>query len=145
MPCLAWLNRTLLALWAGALLWMGAVVAPTLFASLPSRALAGQTAGVLFAYLDWLGVACALWLFSCEARQRRLTASLAWLAVIAVLLLHRLWWAPEMARLKVAGLYLSDNASRFGIMHGVSSATYWLVTLFVLWSVWRLGRASWRP
>lgn len=145
MHRLAWFNQILLALWAGALLWMGAVVAPTLFVSLPSRALAGQTAGVLFSYLDWLGLACALWLLGCELLQRRLAAAAPWLAVMAVLLLHRFWLAPEMARLKLAGLYMSDNASRFGIMHGVSSATYWLVTFFVLWSVWRLARASRRP
>jgi hypothetical protein len=48
------------ALWWGSLTTLGLVVVPSLFAHLPTPALAGQTAAKLFAAQTWLSVGCGL-------------------------------------------------------------------------------------
>src|SRR5438105_704534 len=53
--------RLLIAtLWVGSLWTVGYLVAPTLFATLPDRVLAGTIAGGLFRVEAWVAVACSL-------------------------------------------------------------------------------------
>ena len=47
-------------LWAGSLWAIGYLAAPTLFATLADRALAGTIAASLFNNLAWLSIGCAL-------------------------------------------------------------------------------------
>lgn len=136
------LDRLLLALWTGALLFMGAVVAPLLFGHLPTRQVAGEMAGVLFGYLDWMSVALGLWFFL-RARYcgRR---AWPWLLVAAALLANRLLITPMMEQIKALGPVDALPAGsplllRFGMLHGVSSLIFWLVASFLLWQVWRSG------
>ena len=51
-------------LWAGSLWTIGFVVAPTLFATLSDRVLAGNIAGSLFRVEAWLSIACAVLLLA---------------------------------------------------------------------------------
>src|SRR5215213_10368071 len=51
-----------LTLWIGGLWAIGGLVAPTLFHSVPERALAGMLAGKLFMLIAYVGVGCALYL-----------------------------------------------------------------------------------
>ncbi|MGH8187222.1 MAG: DUF4149 domain-containing protein, partial [Steroidobacteraceae bacterium] len=52
--------RVLAGLWAGSLLTICGIVAPTLFATLDDRRLAGEVAGRFFEIATWLGIAFAL-------------------------------------------------------------------------------------
>jgi hypothetical protein len=60
-----------LALQAGALVAVGALVAPTLFRVLPERALAGRVAGELFRELTWLVTALSSLAFVLAERAAR--------------------------------------------------------------------------
>lgn len=80
------LQLMLLGVWVGGMVGFGAFMAPVLFATVPSRQLAGNVAGQVIATLSWLGVAVPLLVIVLHAlsRQRwdwRLTA----LVVILVL------------------------------------------------------------
>lgn len=58
---MAWRERMAVlaaALWWGSLTAIGAVVVPTLFASLPTPAMAGQTAARLFTAQTWVTIGC---------------------------------------------------------------------------------------
>lgn len=142
---LARLNLLLLSLWMGGVFFMGAVVAPLLFYSLPSRQLAGNMAGLYFACLDWFGIAAAVWFFLCGLAQGR--RRYGWLAVAAALLVNRLWLASMMDGIKALGPLDRLPAGspllwRFGMLHAASSLIFWLVFAFLLWHWWR--SVSWR-
>lgn len=135
------LNRMLLGIWAGALLFMGGVVAPVLFVTLPERQMAGNVAGVLFAYLDWTGIGLAFWFLLPVLRRRYRPAWLSWLAVILLLLVNRLLLAPAMNAIKARGPVDalppgSADLQLFGTLHGMSSVIYLIVLLLVLWRYW---------
>lgn len=51
------LQLLLLGVWVGGMAGFGALMAPVLFATVPSRQLAGNVAGQVIAALSWLGVA----------------------------------------------------------------------------------------
>ena len=50
----------LVTFWVGSLWTVGYLAAPTLFATLPDRALAGSIAGSLFRVQAWVSVGCGL-------------------------------------------------------------------------------------
>lgn len=58
-------------MWVGALWTTGLIVAPTLFATLSDRALAGTIAGNLFRVIAWLSLFCAAALFALLLQARR--------------------------------------------------------------------------
>jgi hypothetical protein len=55
-----------LALWIGSIFYFAAVVAPTAFAVLPSRDLAGMVVGHSLSSLHWIGIACGLVFLLCS-------------------------------------------------------------------------------
>lgn len=124
----------IVTLWVGSLWTVGYLVAPTLFATLNDRALAGTIAGSLFRIEAWLSVFCALALMllyrfmhgaqgSNGKRILWLVAGMLACTVIGYFGLH-----PFMAALKEAagpgGVMAADARTQFGILHGISSAVY---------------------
>jgi predicted neutral ceramidase superfamily lipid hydrolase len=137
MASLARVRLLVVTLWAGSLWTVGYLVAPTLFATLSDRMLAGTIAGSVFNNQAWLSMACALVLLillrwgadDLALRTRRLLSLLV-LAMLACTLLMHFGVQPLMAALREAagpgGVMGSSARGRFGILHGVSSAIYLL-------------------
>ena len=128
--------RILIAtLWAGSLWTVGYLAAPTLFATLFDRVLAGTIAGSLFGVEAWLSIGCAaaLAVLIAAPREDRLARDKNILLgiVIAMLvctLLSHFCLQPAMAVLREAagpsGVMASEAKRHFGILHGVSAAIY---------------------
>lgn len=148
MVSLARVRLLVVTLWAGSLWTVGYLVAPTLFATLSDRMLAGTIAGSVFNNQAWLSIACALVLLALlrwgaddlALRTRRLLSLLA-LAMLACTLVMHFGVQPLMATLREAagpgGVMGSSARGRFGILHGVSSAIYLLQSGLAVWLVAR--------
>jgi hypothetical protein len=67
MSFLRFLTLLCLILWLGGIVFFGAVMAPTLFAVLPSRSLAGSVVNPALNHLHWIGLFCGLILLVCSA------------------------------------------------------------------------------
>ncbi len=122
----------MLAIWVGGLIAIGYIAAPVLFSALDSRQLAGQLAGQMFSVINVMGLVCgglllvsALYLKqSAWFKERRVWMLLAMLIVVVV---SAFVLQPMMQELKSTGLLPgSDEAKRFGMLHGVSSILYML-------------------
>ena len=134
-------RRLLVALWAGLLLSIGAVVAPALFAVLADRHLAGAIAGHLFLIVTVLSAAVAAALAVLAAleqgpatRARQLTA-----AGPAILLAGSEWLVRPL--IEAARATHGVDGRAFAIWHGVSSGLYWLATIWVVVALVRELRA----
>lgn len=137
---LARVRLLVVTVWVGSLWTIGYLVAPTLFAALDDRVLAGTIAGRLFRVEAWLSVACAIVLLilvrafssDLEGNQRRTCAWLL-LAMLACTLLGYFGLQPFMAALReasgAAGVMNSDMKMKFGLLHGLSSAIYLVQSL----------------
>lgn len=137
-------TRLLIAtLWAGSLWTIGYLVAPTLFASLPDRVLAGTIAGKLFRLEAWLSVACAfalIVLIQFESRSGNLKTRryLLWLVtgMLSCTMLGYFGLQPFMSALREAagagGVMDAESRMQFGILHGVSSAFYLVQSLLAV-------------
>jgi len=138
------LYSIVITLWVGALFAIGYLAAPALFAGLPDRTLAGNLAGEMFAWVAWLGIACAayLLLFLIKRRGwRALRSSIFWL-VLAMLGLTCTGYfgvQPLLAQLKADALprQVMESAlrDRFATWHGISSGLYLIESLLGLWLV----------
>jgi hypothetical protein len=133
--------RLLIAtLWVGSLWTIGYVVAPTLFATLSDRVLAGSIAGSLFRIEAWLSVFCAVVLLlsaklsagDARSNQGKLWFSLV-LGMLACTVVGYFGLQPFMAALREAagpvGVMTSDARTQFGILHGISSGIYLIQSL----------------
>jgi hypothetical protein len=130
----------LVTLWAGSLWTIGYVVAPTLFATLPDRLLAGSIAGSLFRIEAWLSVCCALLLLllsrlpgsRLDPSHARPPGGLV-LGILACTLIGYFGLQPFMAALReaggAAGVLSSEVRTQFGILHGISSGIYLIQSL----------------
>jgi len=139
------LRSILVTLWADSLWTVGYVVAPTLFITLPDRALAGMIAGQVFRVEAWLSLACGLGLLLLFAAARGLAHKrlMLWL-VLAMLLCTLVGYfglQPAMAALKAElapGAVLEGAArARFGMLHGVASLIYLIQSVLAVTLVWR--------
>lgn len=124
-------ERLLLTVWAGAMWTVGYIVAPTLFAVLDDRHLAGMLAGKLFGIVAYLGLACGVLLLVGQVMRSgwkgwRVYALLVMLALTAV---GEFLLQPWMAALKAQG---GTAADRFAMLHGVSSTLFLIVSLLAL-------------
>ncbi|HYC43482.1 MAG TPA: DUF4149 domain-containing protein [Noviherbaspirillum sp.] len=138
----------LVTLWVGSLWTIGYVVAPTLFATLADRVLAGFIAGKLFRIEAWLSVACAIALivsfkWPVEGRDTRARKHLLWIVsgMLACTLLGYFSLQPLMAALKesaVGGVMDAAARSRFGLLHGVASVFYLIQSILGGFLVWKL-------
>ncbi len=130
---MAHLRLLIVTVWAGSLWTVGYLAAPTLFATLPDRVLAGTAAGSLFRVEAWVSVACGLLLLGLytvtrELDERRTLIRLT-LAMLACTLLGYFGLQPFMAEIREAaaangGVMDAAMRSRFGMLHGVASVIY---------------------
>jgi len=138
-----------ITLWVGGLWAIGYLVAPTLFATLADRQLAGLLAGKLFALIGWvgLGVAAGLLVFLVarwggQALKRAVFWLVLAMALLTVVSLFGI--QPLMAQLKADALPREVMESvlrdRFATWHGISSILYLMQSLLGLWLVVWSGR-----
>jgi hypothetical protein len=151
-------TRLLVAtLWAGSLWAVGYLAAPTLFATLSDRVLAGTIAGNLFTNQAWLSIACALVMLvllwatqtstggifagpaaNMAAKSRR-TLLIIVLAMLACTLVSHFGLQPMMAALRAAagpgGVMEEAAKNKFGVLHGISSVIYLIQSLLAAWLV----------
>ena len=136
-------------LWAGSLWTIGFIVAPTLFATLSDRVLAGNIAGSMFRAEAWLSIVCALVLLALlqwspgalELKRRRLLGALV-LSMLVCALLSHFGISPLMAELKAqaqgaSGIMDEAMRSRFGLLHGVSTLIFAVQSLLAGVLIWK--------
>ena len=136
-------------LWAGSLWTIGFIVAPTLFATLSDRVLAGNIAGSMFRAEAWLSIACAVVLLALlqwspgalEPKRRRLLGALV-LSMLVCALLSHFGISPLMAELKAqaqgsSGIMDEAMRSRFGMLHGVSTVIFAVQSLLAGVLIWK--------
>lgn len=140
------LQSLLSGLWAGLLLAVGGVAAPSLFAVLERQA-AGTGAGQIFQMEARISLAMAVLLFVLERRRVRdlleagestsaMSATLLmalgalFLTVFGGFVLHPLIQAAKAGQ---------PTALSFAALHGLSAALYWAKALLVLVLAWRLS------
>jgi hypothetical protein len=133
-------------LWAGSLWTVGYLVAPTLFATLSDRVLAGTIAGAMFHAEAMLSLGCALALLvllkfatpDWAPRRRRTMLALVAAMVLCTVASHY-GLQPMMAELRAAagpaGVMESAAKSRFGMLHGVSSVLYLVQSFLAGWLI----------
>jgi len=131
----------IIGLWAGSLLTIGYLVAPTLFLILPDKKLAGTIAGALFRNEAYLTVFCSLVLIifflptiekDGSFRQRKvffyMVAAMLLCTVIGYFGIH-----PFFVTLKessdFAGGMNSVNQTKFNLLHGLASALYFIQSI----------------
>jgi hypothetical protein len=127
-----------ITLWVGGLWAIGFIAAPSLFASLKDRVLAGELAGNLFGLVAWVGMACAAWLLAYLVVRRGRTvwwSAVFWLvlAMLALALVGHFGIQPILAQLKAEAwphsVMESAVKSRFAAWHGVAGGLYTLQCL----------------
>lgn len=131
----------LITLWAGSLWTVCVIVAPTLFATLPERRLAGQVAARLFHIETWLGVTAAILLIAVLAARKAFAAgkSTLWLILLTAgaPLASELILGPMMDAARA-----TNDMSRFGLLHGVSAVLFFTACLSALALLWKLNRPA---
>lgn len=141
--------RLLIAtLWIGSLWTIGYVVAPTLFATLADRALAGTIAGSLFRVEAWLSLGCAaallLLCMTPEARTlpKRLVIVRLILGIAACTLIGYFGLQPFMAAIRAAAVTGGGMSAplklNFALLHGAASVFYLIQSLLGVPLVLRL-------
>lgn len=131
-------ERILLTFWIGGMWTVGYIVAPTLFAQLEDRALAGAVAGQLFSIMSYIGLLAALILISgqvyyAKSRWRQNWRLWSLLVMLLIIVIGEFYLQPLMADLKQAGITEgSDNARQFAQLHGVASALFVINSLLGL-------------
>jgi hypothetical protein len=125
-------------LWVGGTWAVGYISVPVLFRTLPDHQLAGLLAGNMFKWMGSVGIVCALYLliyqyyqFGKEAWKRQYFLLVA--SMLIILLVIQCGIQPVMADLKSQAAPLdvmqSTLASKFKILHGISSILYLLQSL----------------
>jgi hypothetical protein len=130
--------QIVLAAWFGSLLTICGIVAPSLFAALPDRHLAGQVAGHFFQVEAWLGLTLGGITLILFARHTvtwvtRLDYGLAITALLAPLM-SEVGLRPLMNAARAA-----DDMSRFGVLHGLSALLFAVACVATLLLIWRLS------
>jgi hypothetical protein len=143
------LFRLLTVIWVGSLLTVGYAVAPVLFTSL-DRMVAGAVAAQLFRIEGVLGVVCGVLLLGLAnvlirrgndsyRRPRWLIAGMLICVLVGYFALQPFMNALRMAALEGGtDVGHSAYATRFGVLHGVSSLFYLVESLLAIVLVWKL-------
>ncbi|HWU84178.1 MAG TPA: DUF4149 domain-containing protein [Rhodocyclaceae bacterium] len=127
-----------IAVWVGAMVGVGYVAVPVLFAHLADRAVAGYLGGHMFAVGGWLGLACGLYLLAyLFAVHRRAALSNPATCLVAVMLVLGAFGQfvaqPAIIALRDQVLPLSvmqtPLAGAFARWHALSGALYLLQVL----------------
>jgi uncharacterized membrane protein len=140
------LAAVLLVAWVGGLWAIGYIAAPTLFAELSDRQLAGNLAGELFKWIAWVGIVAGSYLLVHRLGRDGFLAlkqSFFWvvLAMLLLVLGQQFGIQPLMQALKDQAMPQAVMESafrdRFAAWHGISSIVYLVVSLLGLVLVWR--------
>ena len=126
----------LAALWWGSLTTIGFLVVPMLFARLGNPALAGNTAGQLFAAQTWVALGCGIVLlmyFRGRTEERPSSATRAAVTLIVIALLCAL-----IQQYVAAPHILARENLR--LWHSIGSALYFVQWLCAGVLLWRMGR-----
>ena len=138
------LDVVALTLWVGGLWAIGYLVAPTIFATLADRQLAGILAGKLFALIGWIGLGSSVYLLAFLLTRwgsQVFNRGVFWLVLLMGLLVAASQFGiqPLMAQLKADALprevMQSVLRDRFAAWHGASSILYLAQSLLGLWLV----------
>jgi len=124
-------ERVLLTLWVGGLWAIGYIAAPTLFSLLDDKVLAGTLAGQMFHIISYIGFVCGILLLISVFRRIRFQWQV-WLLLIMLIIIASSEFIiqPMMEALKAQGLIDgSPIKKQFGILHGVASTLYLIVSL----------------
>ena len=126
-------ERIVLTIWIGGMWTVGYIVAPTLFAMLDDRALAGSIAGRLFTIMSFIGLFSAIFLLMTLAIRDGKQLMQAWrgwllIAMLVIIVLGEFWLQPQMAELRTNGITESEKA-RFGMLHGIASVLFLINSL----------------
>ena len=127
-------ERILLTLWVGGLWAIGYIAAPTLFAMLDDRKLAGAFAGQMFHIISYIGLVCGVLLLISLVKRAGMHWRI-WVIVVMVALVAcgEFILQPMMESLKVQGLVEgSATKKQFGMLHGVASMIYLIESLLGL-------------
>ena len=129
------------ALWVGGLWAIGAIAAPTLFATLPDKQLAGMLAGKMFTLMAYVGMVSGLYLLIYRLASDGMRAFKQWFfwivfIMLALVLIGHFGIQPIIQGLKVQGgtarVLEGVAADRFAHWHGIASVLYVLQSLFGL-------------
>lgn len=140
------LAAVLLVAWVGGLWAIGYIAAPTLFAELSDRQLAGSLAGELFRWIAWVGIVAGAYLLVHRLGKQGFQAmkqAFFWIVLVMFLLVlgQHFGIQPLMQALKDQAMpqAVMESAfrSRFAAWHGVSSIVYLVVSVLGLVLVWR--------
>lgn len=127
-----------ITLWVGGLWAIGFIAAPSLFASLKDRVLAGELAGNLFSLIAWVGISCAAYLLAYLVMRRGravLRSGVFWLvlAMVVPVLVGHFGIQPILAQLKAEAwphsVMQSPLRERFAAWHGIAGGLYALQCL----------------
>ena len=138
---LAGIERVMLTLWVGGLWVAGYVVTPALFATLDDRQLAGQIAGQVFGYINYIGLTVGGFLLISVLTRVGKAWSRTWrvwvlIAMLILVIIGGFVLQPMLMELKTGGLVAgSEQATQFGRIHGASSLLYLINSLLGLWLV----------
>lgn len=134
-PAIAWLA---VVLWVGSLWSIGNIAAPTLFAALNDRALAGSLAGRMFTWVAYIGLASGVLLLAymfVAYGMRALREKFFWLALVmlGLTVVGHFGIQPILSTLRAeawpAEVMKSVVRSRFAAWHGVASVLYLVQSL----------------
>lgn len=132
-------DRIALTLWVGGLWVIGYLVAPTLFAALPDRMLAGEVAGRLFSSISWVGLASGALLLAIRLLPGGGAPRGSVVVVVLMLLITlvgQFGLSPAMAELKqlAPGAIQPGHPgyASFAWLHGISSTLFLINSLLGL-------------
>lgn len=132
------LASLLIAFWAGSLWTICGLVAPTLFAVLDDRQLAGQLAARFFHAETWIGVAIGALLMAANlAGKLPLPGRMLVLVTAGFPLASHLILGPLMDQARAAG-----DMARFGLLHGVAGACFLVACVSALALTWKFNRPA---
>jgi hypothetical protein len=132
-------SALLVTVWAGSLWTVCLIAAPSAFAVLPERRLAGLVVGRLFHIETWLGVIVAALLVAVLAARKHLSkATISIIALTAATpLISQLVVVPLMDQARAA-----NDMAQFGRLHGVSAVLFFTACVSALALVWKVNQPA---
>jgi Domain of unknown function (DUF4149) len=135
------LARILAALWAGSLCTICGIVAPTLFATLGDRHLAGQLAAIFFHIAAWLGIVFATGVMAAAMVRKsfRIDRLTGWIVGVsaALPLCSELLIGPLMDGAREGG-----DMRAFAAYHMIAGSLFLIACAGTLWLLWRVSRPA---
>lgn len=135
MSKLEGLEQLLLSLWVGSMVGIGYIATPILFKTLDDRKLAGSLAGEMFYLVTIVGLVCGGILLMLRYKEQSVALFKQWrgwllLLMLALVAMSMFVLQPMIAEVKALGIVEgSENAKKFGMLHGVSSVLYMITVI----------------